>query len=280
MLLHETPDSDPPEEQQLLEDSANVGYQDDDGSDKQLVICDGNDDDIDNEMTPPPRQSGTVAKNKCEHCPFIAQTKPQLLYHKQFHRPNPAAIFKCHLCSYAVSFVHLLNQHLRVHELDNGAALQASEKDAESDGDESDSQDTSIVQHGKRKLYQCRFCPTTSKKQSFIFVHEKAHMKNSNENFKCSSCSFSTQNSTSFLNHFSTHNNKSTLKSHDKQADETNQGTPLEVVRNAAREISNSEGGTSFASPSVSVVDVNNIRHGNRRMFSYVCPGKPNLQLL
>ncbi|RWS26307.1 zinc finger protein Xfin-like protein, partial [Leptotrombidium deliense] len=90
--------------------------------------------------TAPVRQSASVFKNKCDSCPFIAGTKTQLLYHKQFHRPNRNAPYKCSLCSYAVSYQHLLNQHLRVHcqegEMVKQFPEEESDEPSESDKDE------------------------------------------------------------------------------------------------------------------------------------------------
>lgn len=57
---------------------------------------------------------------RCNSCPFIGGNKAQLQYHRNFHKSNPNAEFKCDKCSYAVSYEHLLNQHVKVHQHDYG----------------------------------------------------------------------------------------------------------------------------------------------------------------
>lgn len=141
------------------------------------------------------RMTGS-AKNRCDGCPFIAGTKTQLLYHKQFHRPNRVAPYKCSLCSYAVSHQHLLNQHFKVHnnDADNTEIPYVtyqtpdkigdmSDEPSESDRDESSEIAFSVVDNGngKQRVYHCRYCPTSSKRKTYIYVHEQMHNMNSEE---------------------------------------------------------------------------------------------------
>ncbi|RWS11843.1 zinc finger protein Xfin-like protein [Dinothrombium tinctorium] len=232
------------------------------------------------------RQSASVFKNKCDSCPFIAGTKTQLLYHKQFHRPNRNAPYKCNLCSYAVSYQHLLNQHLRVHyqdgELVKNSLEDESDEPSESDKDEGSDIPFVFVQNGnsKQKLFQCRYCPTTSKRRTYIYVHEQMHTQNSNESFKCSQCVFTTNNSTAFLTHLGTHNKETKEEQEEEHQPQHHQPhlahasaeesyKYIKQCEQSQQENQNSSG------PTMSVVDANSIRYGNRRMFSYVCQDCP-----
>jgi len=257
----------------------NENDQDLDESENELVIYEG-EDTTNNQnyynqanVNVPARQSASVSKNKCDKCPFIAGTKTQLLYHKQFHRPNRNASYSCTMCTYSVSYLHLLNQHMKVHYQSSGqiqppvnyADYSQDDSVVDEERDESDIPFTFVqIGNNKRKLFQCRFCPTTSKRRTYIYVHERMHTQNTNENFKCSQCSFTTRDSAVFLAHLNTHKTNTT---NDKQL--TNTSNDFDSNKSLPVTLSQ----TSFSSPSVSVIDVNNIRHGNRRMFSYVCPG-------
>lgn len=75
------------------------------------------------EKTPPssPSKRGKVAleatpkRHNCEKCPYMTNSKNDFLYHKQFHRPKPAAEYKCEHCDYWVTHRRLLKQHVRLH---------------------------------------------------------------------------------------------------------------------------------------------------------------------
>ncbi|KAK7114642.1 zinc finger protein 142-like isoform X2 [Littorina saxatilis] len=75
------------------------------------------------EKTPPSSPSkrnkmgpeGTPKRHRCEKCPYTTNSKNDFLYHKQFHRPKPAAEYKCEHCDYWVTHRRLLRQHMRLH---------------------------------------------------------------------------------------------------------------------------------------------------------------------
>ena len=76
------------------------------------------------EKTPPssPSKRGgkgaletTPKRHHCEKCPYTTNSKNDFLYHKQFHRPKPAAEYKCEHCDYWVTHRRLLKQHVRLH---------------------------------------------------------------------------------------------------------------------------------------------------------------------
>ncbi|XP_046336984.2 zinc finger protein Xfin-like isoform X2 [Haliotis rufescens] len=58
----------------------------------------------------------TPKKHKCPQCPYQSNSKNDMLYHKQFHRPKPTAEFKCEHCDYWVTHRRLLKQHMKIHE--------------------------------------------------------------------------------------------------------------------------------------------------------------------
>ncbi|CAG2101412.1 unnamed protein product [Medioppia subpectinata] len=241
----------------------NSQIDDENDSESELVIYEGEDNGNQaylnqrnqNQMA---RQSASVSKNRCDKCPFIAGTKTQLLYHKQFHRPNRNSSYSCTLCTYSVSYLHLLNQHMKVH-YQNGDDTQepinyceipadgeAEQMDDSDDRDESDIPFTWVqIGNNRRKLFQCRFCSTTSKRRTYIFVHERLHSHNTNETFKCSYCEFETRDSNHFLYHLNQHKTKA-----------------IEAQKSSIEPIAATDE-TTPPTPSVSVIDVNNIRQGN-----------------
>lgn len=259
--------------------NANDGEEDaNDDSENELVINEDNDQpklySQPNSNLSVIRQSASVSKNRCDKCPFIAGTKTQLLYHKQFHRPNRSAQFSCTLCTYSVSYLHLLNQHMKVHYQNSGDQTPVNYYDLPQEEDslleEPDERDESDIPftwvqigNNRRKLFQCRFCSTTSKRRTYIYVHERLHTQSTNETFKCSQsgCQFETRDSSRFLSHLNQHKTEA--------IDDSDVNEPKSTTDSP-------KAGSSLTSADVSsvVIDVNNIRFGNRRMFSYVCPGK------
>ena len=214
------------------------------------------------------------SKNRCDGCPFVAGTKTQLLYHKQFHRPNRGAAYKCSLCSYAVSHQHLLNQHFKVHANDGVDAVALyqpqdennfsdSLDDMDADNDEENDIAYSIInsENGKQRLYHCRQCPISDKRRTFIFVHEQMHNMTETDLFHCAKCNFTTKNSTVYFNHLTQHNVKSPVR----------KPPSLELPKAPQKRVFDS----IESSPASRIVDSASIKHGNRRMFSYVCRDCP-----
>jgi len=151
------------------------------------------------------------AKNACDYCPFVAGTKTQLLYHKQFHRPNRSAPYKCTHCTYSVSHQHLLNQHIKVHykpveqAKDDG---HGNESDVRASLDtEAEAESLSFAVVGGRRVYQCRYCPASSDKKNLIIVHQQRHEASSSnaDVFKCRLCRFMSASRSAFLNHLDGH---------------------------------------------------------------------------
>jgi DNA-directed RNA polymerase subunit RPC12/RpoP len=143
----------------------------------------------------------------------------------------------------------------------NLADTEAQENAADEDNSSSDQDDAgdiaySIVDKGnvKQRVYHCRFCPTSSKRKTYIYVHEQMHNMSSEESFNCSQCDFSSKNSSTFLHlaHLASH------------AEENN------AQKSLKRGFDQAEAGSSSK-----MVDSASIKPGKRRMFSYVCPNCP-----
>jgi len=71
---------------------------------------------------PPPEDSQTTSSSKqdrplfrCDRCPYANSRRDHLLCHSRFH--NSDGPLRCPQCDYSVSKVHLLTQHMRVHQL-------------------------------------------------------------------------------------------------------------------------------------------------------------------
>lgn len=201
-----------------------------------------------------------TSKNRCDACPFVAGTKTQLLYHKQFHRPNRAA-YKCPHCSYSVSHQHLLNQHLKVHFRGNSAntpdeAVQSlsAKIDLPKTSESSSSNipfilvDSGDGSGDRMKMYHCRYCSVMNKRKMFIMAHEQLHSQGHNHVYRCSLCIFSTRIKNKYASHVDAHNEDPDEPPSKKLRETLLAGPPK---------------GTFPNSP------------GQRRMFSYVCPDCP-----
>lgn len=157
-----------------------------------------------------------IKRHMCEHCPYKTDNKTQYLYHKQFHRPNPSAPFKCNVCSYWATMQHLLTQHLRVHSENGEAEPSDSPKEAPKqffdffDDKEGVPEKISIVYVKKGeetvKMFKCEFCPMMNKKKANVRVHQKMHGVIINDGrFACSYCNYQCLNQGGLTNHMKVH---------------------------------------------------------------------------
>lgn len=166
----------------------------------------------------------------CEHCPYESDNRTQYLYHKQFHRPNRPAAHKCRFCSYSVSHLHLLRQHMKVHLTSNG-----SDVSSESDGwgrksptinasnfpmlggrsldleGKEDAGDSSIpyvlIRQGDEmvKMFKCRYCPLVNRRRANVRVHEQMHTKGTHAKFICPLCNYQCNNQGVLTAHIKIH---------------------------------------------------------------------------
>ncbi|XP_054710667.1 uncharacterized protein LOC129220295 [Uloborus diversus] len=173
------------------------------------------------EQTSPPK----IKRHVCEHCPYKTDNKTQYLYHKQFHRPNPSAPFKCSICTYWATMQHLLTQHMKVHsDADASAESEPSHKpesvkepsppseEEPLDSPEKDDLDEKIcVVYVKRgdlivKMFKCQFCPMMNKKKANVRVHQKMHGVIVNDGkFACTYCNYQCLNQGGLTNHIKVH---------------------------------------------------------------------------
>ncbi|RWS21716.1 hypothetical protein B4U80_11784 [Leptotrombidium deliense] len=106
------------------------------------------------------------------------------------------------------------------------------------------------------------------------------HTQNSNESFKCSQCAFTTKNSTAFLTHLGSHNKE---VKEEREEEQHNVAPQPHLAHSSAEESykyikqceQKPQENANSSAPTMSVVDANSIRYGNRRMFSYVCQDCP-----
>ncbi|XP_015926506.2 zinc finger protein 208 isoform X2 [Parasteatoda tepidariorum] len=194
-------------------------------------------------------ESSSPQKTKrhvCEGCPYKTDNKTQYLYHKQFHRPNPTAPFKCTVCSYWATMQHLLTQHMKVHEpgneSENSSPRQRQSKPTPEKTrleDEDEGYDKMSVVYVKRgdlivKMFKCGYCPMMNKKKANVRVHQKMHgVIVNNGKFACSYCDYQCLNQGGLTNHLKIHqkiSEKLTIIEEHGMEYETTRKRPSDVV--------------------------------------------------
>ncbi|KAF8786892.1 Zinc finger protein 91 like protein [Argiope bruennichi] len=159
-----------------------------------------------------------IKRHICESCPYKTDNKTQYLYHKQFHRPNPSAPFKCSVCTYWATMQHLLTQHMKVHSESEGETETSTPKEQNIEKSpvdkqelESDWTEKMSVVYVKRgdlivKMFKCKFCPMMNKKKANVRVHQKMHgVTVNNGKFACSYCDYQCLNQGGLTNHLKIH---------------------------------------------------------------------------
>jgi hypothetical protein len=141
-------------------------------------------------------------KHQCSLCPYVTESKAQLLYHKSFHKPKGDP-FQCNLCSYNVAKKHLLHQHKKMHKNDMlEKALQAEAAGKSPQKPETAAIDlttgltTPTINYGHqdastvadKQLYFCSLCPARYLSLKEILFHKQMH--NSNLPNKCDICTY------------------------------------------------------------------------------------------
>ncbi|XP_064466400.1 zinc finger protein 142-like isoform X2 [Ornithodoros turicata] len=145
--------------------------------------------------------SGQVTKRHiCEQCPYTSDNKTQYLYHKQFHRPNKHAPFKCTHCSYWSTHNHLMAQHMKIHKPSDPVKVQP-----EISMTSSIPTTIAIVNGAPRKMFKCRFCPLMNKRRANVKVHERMHIGMKNARFQCVLCSYKCNNTGVLASHMKLH---------------------------------------------------------------------------
>lgn len=157
-----------------------------------------------------------IKRHVCEHCPYKTDNKTQYLYHKQFHRPNPSAPFKCNSCTYWASMQHLLTQHMRVHSDSDTEKSESPEKndspkqffDFFDDKGVPEKISVVYVKKGEEtvKMFKCEFCPMMNKKKANVRVHQKMHGVVINDGrYACCYCNYQCLNQGGLTNHMKVH---------------------------------------------------------------------------
>lgn len=158
-----------------------------------------------------------IKRHICESCPYKTDNKTQYLYHKQFHRPNPSAPFKCSICTYWATMQHLLTQHMKVHSDAEAESENPSPKESniktppekfEAENDWTEKMSVVYVKRGELivKMFKCKFCPMMNKKKANVRVHQKMHgVIVNNGKFACSYCDYQCLNQGGLTNHLKIH---------------------------------------------------------------------------
>ncbi|KAG0416707.1 hypothetical protein HPB47_006197 [Ixodes persulcatus] len=130
-------------------------------------------------------------KHTCDCCPYASDNKTQYLYHKQFHRTNKNAPYKCTHCTYWSTHSHLMAQHQRVHRIGeaNGMPQHTPDGTPHSGGIQAM---TTMVNGTARRMFKCRFCPLTNKRRT-------------NVKFQCVLCSYRCNNTGVLASHMKLH---------------------------------------------------------------------------
>jgi KRAB domain-containing zinc finger protein len=210
------------------------------------------------------------AKNACDACPFVAGTKTQLLYHKQFHR-NRNLAFKCTKCSYSVSHQHLLNQHLKVH----------SSTVPRSDGDDDEMDDHHQAQQSfqpqqqvsnqtSAKVFNCKYCPMKVYSRNFMTVHEQQHeaslpqsSSHGMQMHRCNLCNFMTSSRSNFVKHLDAHAAHEEVENRKMKMSvlRNNPGSPAKMMKMNGGFSSAVSGASKYSSSS----PISNRDHFNQR---------------
>lgn len=159
-----------------------------------------------------------IKRHICKHCPYRTDNKTQFLYHKQFHRPNATAPYRCSLCSYWATMQHLITQHMKIHravgespkvtttfQLASSTPKPSEEEDAASPGGNIR---TVYVQRGDfvEKMFKCNFCPMMNKKRANVKVHQKNHLQSMEDGkFACNMCNYKCLSQGGLTNHMKMH---------------------------------------------------------------------------
>ncbi|XP_013794926.1 uncharacterized protein LOC106478894 [Limulus polyphemus] len=135
--------------------------------------------------------AATFKKYSCDGCPYKTDNRSQFLYHKQFHRSNSMAPYRCTVCSYWATRQHLIIQHMKVHKESNSSEAPQEEL-PQMDRTAQVTQLTLDKPEGGK--YKCRFCPMKNKRRANVLNHEAMHGKDSSSKFACPLCNYHCNN--------------------------------------------------------------------------------------
>ncbi|KAG1688795.1 Krueppel-like factor 1 [Nymphon striatum] len=164
-------------------------------------------------------------KFSCKRCPYTSKNRSQCLYHMQFHEQDSNMLHKCSKCNYSVSHLHLLQQHIKLHEDPSAESLQASEMKPESSSEEANGitnkqnivtdvpvfDESSAVSSSPNrmiKMYKCRYCPLVNKRRANVKTHELMHTKVKGSQYTCVLCNYRCDGQGALTSHMKIHDQK------------------------------------------------------------------------
>ncbi|XP_023223337.1 zinc finger protein 729-like [Centruroides sculpturatus] len=128
-------------------------------------------------------EGSTHEKYRCSYCPYRTDSTTTYLYHKQCHRPNRSAPFKCKHCSFWATHKAVLDDHISLHSRHSRDRKSSSRSQFPSMPIPIE-----VKQNGKIiKVYRCRFCPMMGDNLDTVYKHELLHSRSS-KMYKCNIC--------------------------------------------------------------------------------------------
>lgn len=165
---------------------------------------------------------------RCELCPFLTTNLKKMTIHCRFHNASKGSL-KCKFCPYYVNNKDKLIRHQKLHQkVDHSFASMNNEYDQSFSSDQ---------------YLTCSLCSFKSKNIHLLNEHMKIHEGSMNE-----------------YNDDNDYNDN--LLVQEMSVNRTSQNTPV-----------NSTVTNELMDSSVSLIDVNNMKNGNAKKFSYVCLG-------
>ncbi|KAG0427420.1 hypothetical protein HPB47_025530 [Ixodes persulcatus] len=211
-----------------------------------------------------------MKKHTCDYCPYTSDNKTQYLYHKQFHRPNKNAPYKCTHCTYWSTHSHLMAQHQKIHRIGeaNGMPQHTPDGTPYSGGIQAM---TTMVNGTARRMFKCRFCPLTNKRRANVKVHERMHMGSKGAKFQCVLCSYRCNNTGVLASHMKLH------KAENPSLDLNRMKTFCENLNSLTeRPVVVKQGVCDMTQSLSSVSSVNKMKPSPRKkIFSYFCDKCP-----
>ncbi|XP_023236351.1 zinc finger protein 729-like isoform X2 [Centruroides sculpturatus] len=190
-------------------------------------------------------------KHVCEQCPYQTENKTQYLYHKQFHRPNKAAKYKCKLCSYWATHQHLMSQHLKVHNINKSYTLIGIDPESNKlvhSSQEVDENNSQVVDGNQQsnqiqpvivkkgdvyfRMYKCSYCPMMNKRRANVRIHQKMHLKSKLTKYSCPLCNYKCNNQGIISAHMKIHGKDIT----DAVVNNPNSHGDVELIRTNVNE--------------------------------------------
>lgn len=183
----------------------------------------------------------------CQLCPFLTTNHKKMGIHCRFHNPSKGAL-KCKFCPYFVNNREKLLRHQKLHQKHHSGS---------NGGGANRSHSRYVHGNGKHNF----LLPTFGSRPKVI---------------PCSICPFKAINAQVLVEHMKLHKLAKPMEYDDQQ----HQGQYGEALLEQSMEEKGNNGtainghyGNGYGERSVSLIDINNMKNGSAKKFSYVCSG-------